>query len=230
MNAGPPADPHDGCLILRAGRTDRQAKGGLVLLHGRGGTAEDIARLAPALGAEDFAIAAPQAADRSWWPVSFLAPMDALEPWLSSALAATGRAVAALEQRGLARRDIAIAGFSQGACLALEYAARSGGPFRAVLGLSGGLVGTSDAADRGEAAVRGHGGKDFDYGPARLDGVSVYLGCHSFDPHIPAERVKTSAAVLRRRGAEVAMRLHPGAGHGLHPADLTAARAALAAG
>jgi len=222
-------DPHGAGGTLRAGPTGAQARGGLVLLHGRGGTAADIAGLATMLGATDRAIAAPQAAGNSWWPVSFLAPMADLDPWLTSALKAAARAVAMLEAEGIARRDIAVAGFSQGACLALDYAARAGGPFQAVLGFSGGLVGTDDADGPALPLLYGHAGKTFDYGASRLDGVPVYLGCHARDPHIPAARVEDSAAILRGLGADVTLRLHPGQGHGLTEADIDAGGAMLQA-
>lgn len=222
------SDPHGAAPVLRAGPRGPAARGGLVLLHGRGGTAVDIAGLATMIGAGDVAIAAPQAAGQSWWPTSFLAPLAALDPWLTSALGAVARAIATLEADGIARRDIALAGFSQGACLALEAAARGGGPLRAVLGLSGGLVGTAEVPGAvPDPALYGHRAKSLDYGPARLDGVPAYLGCHAQDPHIPAARVRDSAAALRALGAEVTQHLHPGPGHGLTEQDLAAARAIL---
>ena len=224
----PADDPHHGCAITRAGPRAAEARGGLVLVHGRGGTAGDICGLAAMLGAADVAVAAPQAAGQSWWPVSFLAPMPLLEPWLGSALAAVGRAVASLEDDGIARPDIAIAGFSQGACLALEYAARTGGPWRAVLGFSGGLVGYAEAGGPALAALYGHADKLLGNPATRLDGVPVYIGCHAQDPHIPAQRVTASADALRAMGADVTARLHPGAGHGLTDADIAAGTAALA--
>lgn len=225
MSAG---DPHGAAPILRAGPRGTAARGGLVLLHGRGGTAVDIAGLAGMIGAGDMAIAAPQAAGQSWWPTSFLAPLDALEPWLTSALGAVARAIATLEAEGIARGDIVLAGFSQGACLALEAAARGGGSLRAVLGFSGGLVGTAEVPGAApEPALYGHRAKSLDYGSARLDGVPAYLGCHAQDPHIPAARIQDSAAALRALGAEVTFRLHPGAGHGLTEHDLAAARTIL---
>lgn len=222
------ADPHGAAPILRTGPRGAAARGGLVLMHGRGGTAADIAGLTRMIGAGDLALAAPQAAGQSWWPTSFLAPLAALEPWLASALGAVDRAIATLEADGIARADIALAGFSQGACLALEAAARRGGPFRAVLGFSGGLVGTAEApVGPPDPTLFGHSAKLFAYGSARLEGVPAYLGCHAQDPHIPAQRVQDSATALRALGADVTLRLHPGAGHGLTEADLAAGCAIL---
>ncbi|MGY6411763.1 MAG: alpha/beta hydrolase [Alkalilacustris sp.] len=221
------AAPHSGAPLRRAGAAPAQARLGLVLLHGRGGSAEDILGLARLAGREDIAAIAPQADGHSWWPVSFLAPMEALQPWLDGALAAVDRAVAVLRSEGLAAEDIALAGFSQGGCLALEWAARRGGPLRAVAGLSAGLVGTADRPDGGaEPALYGHRPKIMGQ-EGRLDGVPVWLGCHAEDPHIPAARVAQSAERLRQLGAQVAHRLHPGAGHGLTRADGEALRRLL---
>jgi len=213
--------------ILRAGVPAERAGLGLVLLHGRGGSAADILGLARVLQRDDVTAVAPEAAGNSWWPVSFLAPMSQLAPGLENALAAVDNAVATLQAEGLARERIAVAGFSQGACLALEWAARRGGPLTAVLGLSGGLVGTADAPGRPDPALYGHTPKAMDQA-GRLDGVPVWLGCHAQDPHIPAARVQASAETFTRLGAKVEMRLHPGVGHGIVQADVAAMRRLLA--
>lgn len=215
-------DPHAQSAILRAGPKD--AARGLVMLHGRGATAADIAGLAQQLAPKDTAIAAPQAAGQSWWPVSFLAPDADLSPWLVSALLAVDRAVDGLLAQGLTRDRIGLAGFSQGACLTLEYAARRGGGWHSVLALSGGLIGTGDAPGDGatdQSALYGHGDKVFDYA-ARLDGVPVLLTCHAGDPHIPAARVRRTRQVLAQMGADVTAHLHPGAPHGMGPGDAQA--------
>ena len=219
--------PHGEAPMLRAGPAGDAATLGLVLLHGRGGSAADILGLSRLSGRDDIAAIAPQADGHSWWPVSFLAPMDALQPWLDGALAAVDSAVAALRADGLAPDAIAVAGFSQGGCLALEWAARRGGPLKAVAGFSAGLVGTADLPGaRPDPTLRGHGPKAMDQ-PGRLDGVPVWLGCHTEDPHIPAARVQDSAKRLRALGAEVACQLHPGAGHSLTRADAIAFRGLL---
>lgn len=211
------ADPHADAHILRAG--PQGAARGLVLIHGRGAQASDIAGLAAQFAPRDTAVAAPQAAGNSWWPVSFLAPDAMLAPWVASAMGAVDRAVAALRAAGLPQDRIGLAGFSQGACLALEYAARRGGRWHSVLALSGGLAGTSDAGDPApQDALYGHRDKVFDYA-TRLDGVPVLLACHDRDPHIPAARVRRSADVLSALGADVTTRLHPGAQHGMGPGD-----------
>ncbi len=213
--------------LLRAGPPGGEARAGLVLAHGRGGTAEDILTLGTALGHGDIALAAPQAPGNSWWPTSFLAPHARMEAPLEAALAAMDAAVAALETEGLARASIAVAGFSQGACLALEWAARRGGPLAGAFGFSGGLVGTGDAGGPGLEALYDHGEKRFDYS-ARLDGIPVWISVHETDPHIPLARVARSAEVFAGAGAQVARHTAPGAGHTVFAEDIAALQAALA--
>lgn len=217
------ADPHAQGALLQSGVEPGAARLGLVLAHGRGGSARDIMGLAGASGQSDIAVAAPEAMGNSWWPVSFLAPLHDLDPWLGSALEAMRRAVASLEVGGLPRERIVLAGFSQGACLAAEFAAREGGRWAGLAVLSGALVGTHDAGDAPDQALYGHTPKRFDY-DRRLDGVPVYFGCHAQDPHIPRARVEESAGVMRALGAQVEMSIHPGAGHGITDADLEAFR------
>lgn len=219
-------DPHGGARLATAGAPPARARLGLVLLHGRGASAADILGLAEHLALPDLAAIAPEAAGHSWWPVSFLAPQAQLEPFLSSALAATDRAVTALVQQGLPRERIALAGFSQGACLAAEYAARTGAPLHSLFVLSGALLGTGDGEGGPSDALYGHAPKRFDY-TARLDGVPVYLGCHARDPHIPRARVDDSARVLEAIGAEVRTQIFPGGGHGILAEELAALRARL---
>lgn len=218
-------DTHAAGPLLRRGPA--RAARALVLLHGRGAGAGDILGLGEALAPADTAFFAPEAAGRSWWPTSFLAPMAQLAPWLGSALAAVARAVSTAKTEGYADRDILLLGFSQGTCLALEYAARAARPFMGVCALSGGLVGTADDVGLPDAALYGHGPKRFDY-TARLDGLPVHIGCHARDPHIPLHRVRESAALLARLGAVCRVVTHPGAGHGVTQADAAAVQAMLA--
>lgn len=226
MTANPTADPHADAAILRAGPA--RAPLAMVLLHGRGGAASEMLSLGAALAPADVAFFAPQAAGRSWWPTSFLAPMAQLEPWLGSALAAADRAVATARAEGWADDRIIVLGFSQGACLALEHVARAGRRYAGVCALSGGLVGTADAEGVPAEDIYGHGPKRFDY-PGRLDGTRAYLGCHAADPHIPLRRVQDSAAVLDGLGAAVTTAIHPGQGHAILERDVAAIRAMVAA-
>jgi len=195
------------------GASTGSARMGLVLVHGRGGTAADILGLGDALGLPDIALVAPQAPGHSWWPTSFLAPTAQMAPFVTRGLAALDHAVAHLEAGGLPRDRIAVAGFSQGGCLALEYGARRGG-LAAVIGLSAGLVGTEDADGPATDALYGFGPKRFDY-ETRLDDVPVIVAVHEQDPHIPLARAQDSARVFGHLGAQVDLQVAPGAGHGI---------------
>ncbi|MEM7723866.1 MAG: dienelactone hydrolase family protein [Pseudomonadota bacterium] len=201
------------------------ARMGLVLVHGRGGSGADILGLGEALALPDIALVAPDAPGRSWWPTSFLAPTAQMEPFVARGLTAIDAAITALVEGGLARDRVALAGFSQGGCLALEYAARKGG-LAAVFGLSAGLVGTGDAKGPAAQALYGHGPKRFDY-DQRLDGVPVVISVHEQDPHIPLKRAQDSAAVFEHLGADVTLQVAPGGGHGITAENVAAMRAVL---
>ncbi|HMB51865.1 MAG TPA: alpha/beta fold hydrolase [Thermoanaerobaculia bacterium] len=193
------SDPHGGQGVAAFGRRPEEASAAVILVHGRGATAESMLGLAQPLGhADEVAFLAPQAAGHSWYPYSFLAPLDKNEPHLSSALGVLERLVAGLEQRGVARERIVLAGFSQGACLASEYAARHARRWGGVAAFTGGLLGP-------EGTPREYQG-DF-------AGTPVYLGSGDPDPHVPWKRVEESAAVFQRLGAEVTARRFPGMPH-----------------
>lgn len=218
--------PHAGRPLARAGMPLDEARLAMVLLHGRGSSAADILGLFEHLAIDDVAALAPEAAGHSWWPQSFLAPLAANEPFLSSALAVVGDLVGSLEARGVARERIVVCGFSQGGCLALEAAARLG-PFRLVAGLSAALVGTAETDAPPSPALYGHRPKRFDYA-SRFDGAPVLLACHERDPHIPLARVRESAAVFEGLGASVATLVAPGPGHAPTEEAVRAVRRALA--
>jgi predicted esterase len=205
-------DPHAGQPVARAGAPLDRAAGAVVFLHGRGATAESILGLAAELGRPDLAYLAPQAAGSTWYPYSFLAPLAANEPWLSSALAAVGRTLDLAAGAGHAAERVALAGFSQGACLSLEYAARHARRYGGVATLSGGLIGPD--------------GTPRDYAGS-LDSTPVFLGCGVPDPHIPAARVEESARVLEGLGAAVTLRLYPGLGHTVNADELAHVRRLL---
>lgn len=215
------AHPHLSQPIRYGGAPLETATAALVLLHGRGATAESILSLAGAFGRPDLAVLAPQAATGAWYPASFLAPLHVNEPHLSAALEAVGRAVAAAEAAGLARERVVLAGFSQGACLASEFAARHAGRWGGLLAFSGGLIGAEDLP-----GVDVPDDKAFDY-TGSFDGMPAFLGCSDVDPHIPLARVRQTALVLERMGADVDARIYPGFGHSVNDDEIEAARALL---
>jgi predicted esterase len=208
------ADPHAGQTVLRLGPRSDEARLSVILIHGRGASAEDILSLARELVTSDVAYLAPQAAGRSWYPYSFLSPIPQNEPWLTSALGVVGGLVHALGEQGVSSDRIAIMGFSQGACLTLEYAARNPRRYAAVIGLSGGLIGPP--------------GTPRTY-PGSLDATPVFLGCSDVDAHIPVERVRESAAVLRTMKAVVDERIYRGMGHTVNSDEVAAVKALLRA-
>ena len=218
--------PHAGQRVAEAGAPLARARLAIVMAHGRGGSPEDMLGLADALALPDLACFAPAAAGGSWWPASFLAPLSANEPGLSSALAVLDGIVGRLKTDGFASDRVVMLGFSQGACLALEYAARSGRAFHAVFGLSGGLVGTGEEAGPPSEALHGHTPKRFAY-PGQRPGNTVFLGCHERDPHIPLARVQESAAVFQGFGAHVQTQILAGAGHGVVAEEVRAVRGLL---
>ena len=204
--------PHAGQPILRRGPAPADARLAVVLIHGRGDSATGILGLAAEFAVDDVAWIAPQAAGHTWYPYSFLAPMDQNEPGLSSGLRILGELVERLEREGMGADRIVLMGFSQGACLAQEFAARHARRYHAIVGLSGGLIGPP--------------GTRRDYGGA-FDGTPVFLGCSNVDPHIPEARVRESADVFQRMGALVDMRIYPGMGHTVNEDEIEAVRALL---
>lgn len=194
---------------------------GVVMLHGRGGSAADILSLLDHAALPAVAAVAPEAPGNSWWPSSFLAPEAQMAPFVQRGLAEVAAGVARLEQAGLARGAIWLCGFSQGACLALEAFAREGEGLAGVFAFSGGLVGMADQGGP-DPALYGHPDKRLDYAGRRTG--QVWMSVHQRDPHIPLQRVEDSAAALRRMGAAVQMQVYPGAGHGVMRDDIAALR------
>jgi phospholipase/carboxylesterase len=195
------------------------ARTGLVLAHGRGGSAEDILGLLAHAGLTEVAAIAPEAPGGSWWPTSFLAPSAVIGPHADRAVAVMAEAIATLEAEGIPRGAIWLGGFSQGAVLALETFARQGEGLAGAFAMSGGLIGTADGDTVAEDALYGHAPKRFDY-PGRRDGAKVWISVHERDPHIPLKRVRESATVLTGLGAEVISRVYPDAGHAVTREDI----------
>src|SRR5690606_2231381 len=203
------ADPHAGTPVRRAGAPLDEAAVAVLLLHGRGASAESILTLAGELRREDAAFLAPEAAGSTWYPHSFLAPLEMNEPWLSSALRRVYRVAEEAEAAGIPRERIVVAGFSQGACLAAEFVARNEARWGGLVVLSGGLIGTADTEGVPPEDKR------FDYA-GRLDGTPVLVGCSDFDPHIPLRRVEQTVVVLSEMKAEVDGRVYEGLGHAIN--------------
>jgi predicted esterase len=206
------AHPHGGQRVLTNGAPLETAAGAIIAVHGRGGGAEDIIALAREIAPPNVTILAPQAAGNSWYPYRFLEPTERNEPYLSSALRIVADLIARLGEQSIPPERVALVGFSQGACLALEAAARNARRYAGVIGFSGGLIGPP--------------GTSFDF-PGSLDATPVFLGCSDVDPHIPKERVEETAAALARLGAAVDARLYPGMGHTVNRDELDAARTIL---
>ena len=203
---------HQGMPIELAGAPVDQARAAMILLHGRGASAEDILSLAREFDAPDVAFIAPQAANATWYPNRFIAPVAGNEPWLSSALQVVADLMAQLQTAGLPASRTFLLGFSQGGCLALEYAARNAHQYAGVVGLSAALIENGDQSRQ--------------Y-PGSLAGTPVFLGCSDADFHIPASRVDRSAQILTSLGGAVDKRIYPGLGHTVNQDELDAVQALL---
>jgi predicted esterase len=187
----------------------------VILIHGRGGSASNMLALADELGMEDVAFAAPQAAGNTWYPLPFLAPLAQNEPGISSAMRVLRGLIDDFARQGMSTDRVALTGFSQGACLALEFAARHAQKYAAVVGLSGGLIGPP-------GTPRNYSGS--------LDGTPVFLGCSDVDPHIPLDRVHESGRVFRQLGATVDERIYEQMGHTISPDEIRAVQLLLGRG
>ena len=206
--------PHQGAQVLQAGVPLDRARAVGILLHGRGARAENILELAQAVRAQGVAWLAPQAAGNTWYPNRFLVPIEENEPWLSSALAFLGSVLAEIVSAGIPAERVMLLGFSQGACLTLEFAARNAKHFGGIVGLSGALIGPDDTP-------RNYAGS--------LAGTPVFLGCSDVDIHVPKERVSQSAAVLQKLGGQVMTRLYPNMDHSVNQDEIEFVRGMMQA-
>jgi phospholipase/carboxylesterase len=197
---------HNPNNIVVQGTPLDDAKKVLLMMHGRGSSAQDILSLTRYLEADDFAFIAPQATQNTWYPYSFLAPLAQNEPGLSSALDVVKSIVTRLQaELGFAYRDIYLLGFSQGACLTLEYVARNPQRFGGVFGLSGGLIGPEGTLPEKEGD---------------LAQTPIFLGCSDLDSHIPKDRVLESEHVLGGMNARVLTKLYKNFGHTVNDDEL----------
>lgn len=191
-------NPHQNQPVIQSGASLKDAKAAMILLHGRGADAQDILTLAPELDQPDFAYLAPNANGNTWYPQSFMAPVSQNEPGISSGLQTIADVLAQLSQAGFPPEKVMLLGFSQGACLSLEFIARNARRYGGVAGLSGGLIGP-------EGTPRNYNGS--------LAGTPVFLGCSDVDFHVPKERVSETAKILQELGGEVTERLYPNMEH-----------------
>jgi phospholipase/carboxylesterase len=206
------AGPHQGQRILEAGEPLATARAAMILAHGRGASAEDIMTVGAELMHPGFAYLAPQAAGSAWYPHPFTSPLESNEPYLSSALEVLSTLLASVEKTIPADRVILL-GFSQGACLTLEFAARHARRYGGVVGLSGGLIGPD--------------GTPRDY-PGNFDQTPVFLGCSDVDPHIAKHRVLEAGEVFERMGAAVTLKLYPNMAHTVNEDEIQAVRRIVA--
>lgn len=209
MEANKGFGPHQGQPLLAAGEPLESASAAMIMIHGRGASAEDILSLAAEVDQPGFAYLAPQAAEYSWYPNRFLAPLASNEPGLTSALAIIAMLLERVSNAGIDPEHTILLGFSQGACLALEFASRNARRYGGIVGLSGALIGP-DYAQR-------------DY-PGTLQETPIFLGCSDKDPHIPRDRVLASAEILQQQGGIVTTRLYPYLGHTVNRDELEAIR------
>jgi len=205
-------DPHQGQRVAHAGAALSESGKAVVMVHGRNAVPENILDLLPRLNRPHLTYVAPAAANRTWYPESFLAEVAKNEPYLSSALNTLDRVVEDLVRQGCPRSSIVVLGFSQGACLASEYLYRHPQKYGGLVAFSGGLIGPPGTTWQSEG---------------RFDRTPVFLGCSDVDAHVPKTRVNESAAVFARMGADVNERIYPGMGHLVSDDEIAQARAIL---
>jgi predicted esterase len=208
------AGPHDGLPLLQRGEPLERASAAMLLLHGRGATAGDIYMdCEPLLDEPGFTFLAPEASGDAWYPNRFTEPLEANEPWLSSALETVDGLLERVAQT-VPAEQVVLLGFSQGACMALEYAARRPRRYGAVVGLSGALIGPPEAPRQAEGS---------------LQGTPVFLGCGDDDPHISSELVRAAGDHLRQLGGEVDVQIYPGMAHVVSADEIAHVRRLMAA-
>lgn len=198
--------PHQNQHVEVAGKDSEKADGAMILIHGRGASAQSILTLANEFNASDFYYVAPQASGHQWYPNSFLAPTDRNEPGLSSGLQMIHDIVTTLEKSGMPKEKIILLGFSQGACLASEYVARHPAAYGGLAALSGGLIGDTISAENYSGS---------------LDNTPVFLGCSNIDPHIPKERVDETETILKGLDADVTKKIYNGMAHTVNEDEIS---------
>ena len=206
------AGPHQSEKTYAAGVPLSEAAAVVILVHGRGASAPDILSLAGEFSVPGVAYLAPQAAGSTWYPYSFLSPLEANQPGLDSGLRVIYDLVTQVQEAGVSEQKIVIGGFSQGACLAMEFVARHGRVLGGAFALSGGLIGPP--------------GTPRDY-TSKLSNMPIFLGCSDIDSHIPLARVQETTAVLESLGAAVTKRIYPNMGHTVNQDEIRHVRQML---
>jgi len=191
-------DPHAGQPVVSAGPPVGRGRAVAIMVHGRNAEPANILSLVPALDRPDITYLAPAAANRTWYPLGFLAPIEQNEPYLTSALAAIARVVQDVVTRGVARNRIVLLGFSQGACLSAEFAIRHPARYGGIVLFSGGAIGPPGTTWNSNGS---------------FGQTPVFLGCSDVDAHVPKWRVEETADVFGRMSADVTLRIYPGMGH-----------------
>jgi predicted esterase len=190
--------PHGDQPVERVGPAMGEGRGVVILVHGRNAGPANILDLVPRLDRPDFSYVAPAAAGRTWYPYSFMAETAGNEPGISSGLGVLGRLVAEAAAAGVPAERVVLIGFSQGACLAAQFAMRHAAPYGGVVVFSGGLIGPAGSTWKPDGTFAG---------------APAFFGCSDVDPHVPESRVRESAEVFERGGAGVTLRIYPGMAH-----------------
>ncbi len=191
--------------IKTAGVALDKAKKALIMIHGRGGSAEDILGLSQYLNVNDFALLAPQATNQTWYPYSFIAPVEENEPWLSSAIDTVGKTVQKVLDGGINFENIYFFGFSQGACLTLEFLARNAKQYGGAVAIIGGVI--------GEKINRSNYKGDFQQTP-------VFIATSNPDFHVPVERVYATENILKEMNADVTLKVYDNFGHSINQDEI----------
>jgi phospholipase/carboxylesterase len=194
--------------IVHIGKNIKEAKKALIMLHGRGASADDILSLAPYLKVKDFAVFAPEATNNTWYPYSFLTPPVQNEPWLSSAISLIDELVRDIRANGISDDNIYFSGFSQGACLTLEYVTRNARTWGGIAAFSGGLIGDKLYLENYKGT---------------FESTPFYIGSSDPDPHIPVERVRESAKIITSMRGKIELQIISGMGHTVSMNEIEAA-------
>ena len=202
-------DPHSGQPLASAGLSLAESGRVVIMIHGRNASPRNILDLVPRLNRPGFAYLAPAAANNTWYPLSFLADVAQNEPYVTSAIRRLDQVVTDVVAAGIARDRVVLLGFSQGACLAAEFAYRHPARYGGLVVFSGGLIGPPGSSWNNDAS---------------FDGTPVFFGCSDIDAHVPKWRVDESAEVFVRMGAEVTKRIYPAMGHLVNDDEIACAQ------